>query len=267
MSEKKEEKTVNIKVNSDSKIYRAKAGNLPLENGDTVIFELDQFQDVGTIFECCATKDGNIVLDDEVMVIRKVNEKDSKRLLELKEEATATLDKCREKIEKHNLEMDLLDADISYDGKKLTFYFCSSGRVDFRSLVPDLASTFKKLIRLQQVGMRDKAKCMDSVGRCGRGTCCRKFLKGDLETVTVDMAHDQNLGQTSSNRVTGVCGKLMCCLKFELDDYKKARKNMPSPGSKIKTPEGEGIVIFANVIKNKLRVELLKDKRIVEVDC
>ena len=266
MSEK-EEKTVNIKVNSDSKIYQAKSGNLPLEIGDIVIFELDQFQDVGVVFECCATKNGSIVSDEQVMVIRKVNDKDNERLLELKAEAKATLDKCREKIEKHNLEMDLLDADISYDGKKLTFYFCASGRVDFRSLVPDLASTFKKLIRLQQVGMRDKAKCMDSVGRCGRGTCCRQFLKGDLETVTVDMAHDQNLGQTGSNRVTGVCGKLMCCLKFELDEYKKAHKEMPSSGSKINTPEGEGIVISANVIKNKLKVELLKDKRIVEVDC
>lgn len=265
MSEK-EEKNINIRVKTDGKIYKAKTGNLPLLPGDEVIFELDQFQDVGAAVECCQAREG-CVGEDEVTVIRKLTEKDKEQLLELKEEANATLPKCREKIEKHNLEMDLLNADISYDGKKLTFYFSASGRVDFRSLVPDLASTFKKLIRLQQVGMRDKAKCMDSVGRCGRETCCRKFLKGDLENISVDMAYDQNLGQMGANRVTGVCGKLMCCLKFELDEYKKAKKKMPSNGSKIKTPEGEGTVLSASVIKNKIRVELLSDKRVVEVDC
>jgi len=257
---------VNIRVKTDGKIYNAKKGNLPLENGDEVLFEMDQFQDIGTVLECCKSKD-NCVVDDEVIVIRKLTDKDKERVVTLKEEANATIPKCREKIEKHNLEMDLLDADISYDGKKLTFYFSSTNRVDFRSLVPDLASTFKKLIRLQQVGMRDKAKCMTSVGRCGRETCCRKFLKGDLENISIDMAYDQNLGQTNSNRVTGVCGKLMCCLKFELSEYKKSKKNMPLPGSKVKTPEGEGIVLSSNMIKNKIRVELLNDKRVVEVDC
>ena len=262
----KEEKKVNIKVKTDGKVYRVKAGNLPLSHGDEVIFELDQFQDIGVVVECCLSKEG-AVSEDEVIVIRKLTDKDKERLALLKEEANATLVKCREKIAKHNLEMDLLNADISYDGKKLTFYFSASGRVDFRSLVPDLASTFKKLIRLQQVGVRDRAKCMDSVGRCGRETCCRKFLKGDLENVSVDMAYDQNLGQMGSNRVTGVCGKLMCCLKFELDEYKKVKKKMPATGSKIKTPEGEGIVLSTSVIKNKIRVELLKDKRVVEADC
>lgn len=257
------DRNVNIRVKTDGKIYLAKAGNLPLVHGDEVIFELDQFQDVGVVVECCQ---GSAV-EEEVTVIRKLTEKDKERLISLKEEANATLLKCREKIEKHNLEMDLLNADISYDGKKLTFYFSASGRIDFRSLVPDLASTFKKLIRLQQVGVRDKAKCMASVGRCGRETCCRKFLKGDLENISVDMAYDQNLGQMGSNRVTGVCGKLMCCLKFELDEYKKAKKEMPVPGSKIKTPDGEGTVLSASVIKNKVRVELSSDKRVVEVDC
>jgi len=261
-----EEKIVSIKVKSDGRIYNAKTGNLPLSDGDEVIFEMDQFQDVGAVVECCQAKE-NISSEDEVMVIRKLTEKDRERLIELKAEANAMLPRCREKIVKHVLEMDLLDADISYDGKKLTFYFSASGRIDFRSLVPDLASTFKKLIRLQQVGMRNKAKCMASVGRCGRETCCRKFLKGDLENVSVEMAYDQNLGQMGSNRVTGVCGKLMCCLKFEHDEYKKAKKKMPAPGSKIKTHEGEGIVISANVIKNKIRVELIKDRRVVEVDC
>ena len=261
------DKIVNIKVTSDNKIYRGSAGNLTLDTNDKVVFEVDQFQDIGVVVDCVNPNDDESKSEDEVTIIRKLTEKDNQRLLKLKEEATATLEKCREKIKKHNLEMDLLDADISYDGKKLTFYFCASGRVDFRSLVPDLASTFKKLIRLQQVGMRDKVKCMDSVGRCGRGTCCRKFLKGDLENISAEMAQIQNLGQMGSSRVTGVCGKLMCCLRYELEEYRTAQKKMPALGSTISTKEGEGLVISVNVIKNRLRVELNKDKRVVEVDC
>jgi len=264
----KKDKEFYIKVRSDGRIHRAEVGSLDLKDSDEVLFELDQFQDVGCIVDDPKAKEQNSSIEAEVAtVIRKLTDKDKEKLLEKREEARSLLPKCQEKIEKHNLEMSLLDADISYDGKKLTFFFTSNGRVDFRSLVPDLASTFKKLIRLQQVGSRDKAKCMASVGRCGRDTCCRKFLKGDLESVTLDMAYDQNLGQMGSNRVTGVCGKLMCCLKYELKEYQEAKKKLPAPGSEVDTVEGKGIVISQNIIKNKITVELTKDKRILEVDC
>jgi len=148
----------------------------------------------------------------------------------------------------------------------LTFYFTAPGRVDFRSLVPDLASSFKKLIRLQQIGSRDKAKFFGGFGRCGQKFCCKNFLKGELENVSMEMAFEQNLGQTGANRVTGSCGKLMCCLKYENDCYKKAKKEMPAIGKKIKVDGEEGTVIEQNVVKNKVKVET-KDNRILEVDC
>ncbi len=262
--ESKEQKY--IKIKSDGKYLKAKTGNLKLESAEEVLFEKDQFQDVGIISFEIPDKEKEETTE-EATVIRKLTDKDKEKLEERKNEAKSFLEKCAEKIKKHGLTMDLLDADLSYDGKKLTFYFSSSGRVDFRSLVPDLASTFKKLIRLQQVASRNKAKCMETVGRCGREICCRKVLRNNLDNVTLEMAYEQNLGQMGTNRVTGVCGKLMCCLKYELDEYHKAKKKMPSIGSRIKTPEGEGTVLSQNVIKNKISVELDNDKRILEVDC
>lgn len=261
-------KEIYIKAKSDNKIYKASLGNLEIEIGDEVLFETDQSQETGFVLngntgECCSEQ----AESQKATIIRKLNAKDKERIVELEKEAEATLEACKEKIKKHSLEMNLLGADLSYDGKKLTFFFTAPNRVDFRSLVPDLASTFKKLIRLQQVGARDKAKCLGSYGRCGQKVCCKRFLKGDLESVTIDMAQVQNLSGMGSNRVTGACGKLMCCLKYELDYYEKIKKTMPEVGQKIKTKEGEGVVLSQNIINKKISVQLVTDNRIVEVDC
>lgn len=261
-------KEIFVRANSDGKIYKTTSGNLELNISDEVLFETEQGQEVGVLVGA-PTKEEAMLGGDEIMaIIRKLSEKDKENCTNRKNEAKETLPICREKIKKHSLSMNLLDADLSYDGKKLTFYFSAPGRVDFRSLVPDLASSFKKLIRLQQVSSRDKAKCISGVvGRCGRKVCCKDFLKGNLEDVTTEMASVQNLGQMGSNRVTGSCGKMMCCLKFELAAYEKAKKSMPEVGSQFKTKEGTGRVVSLSVIKNKIVVELNSDKRIVEVDC
>lgn len=259
-----------IKVKSDNKIYKSDSSNLETKLDDEVLFESDGSQDTGIVVSKETAKEqgaGENDTDVNVTVIRKLTPKDKEKIEERVKEAKETLELCKEKIQKHVLEMNLLGADLSYDGKKLTFYFTSPGRVDFRSLVPDLASTFKKLIRLQQVGARDKAKCLGTVGRCGQGVCCKRFLKGDLESVTLDMASEQNLGQMGSNRVTGACGKLMCCLKFELEYYEEAKKKLPPVDSEIKTADGAGIVLSQNVIKKTVLVKLKKDNRIVEENC
>lgn len=258
-----------IKVKCDNKIYVSDSGNFNVEPGDLVLFESETSQDTGFVISKESAKEQGATEGEEtrVTVIRKLTEKDQQKIAELEKEAAEMLPLCKEKIEKHGLDMNLLSAELSYDGKKLTFYFTAPGRIDFRSLVPDLASTFKKLIRLQQVGARDKAKCLGLVGRCGQGICCKRFLRGDLESVTLDMASEQNLGQMGSNRVTGACGKLMCCLKYELENYHKTRKKLPEIGSEIKTPDGIGIVKAQNVIKESVSVQLKKDNRIVEVDC
>jgi len=265
---KRKKENVNVKAKSDGRIFCVDRGNLELKDFNEVIFESDQCQEAGVIIPDNLAESGLNKEDEEgIAIIRKTTDKDKEKLNERKKEARETISQCQEKVKKHKLTMNLLDANISFDGKKLTFYFCAPTRIDFRSLIPDLASTFKKLIRLQQVGARDKAKYSGGVGRCGRTICCRSFLRDELESVTTEMAYDQNLGQMGSNRVTGACGKLMCCLKYELSYYREKKSKMPAIGSEIKTSEGQGVVLSHNVIKNKIVVELKKDKRIVEENC
>lgn len=260
----KDNNLVLIKAKSDGKVFEVDRGNMELNAGDEVLFETDQYQEVGMVVtEQEESNQGS----EEITLIRKLTDKDRQKALELQKEAQGFLPACADKIDKHKLNMELLDADLSFDGKKLTFFFSAPGRIDFRSLVPDLAATFKKLIRLQQVGARNKAKFLGAIGRCGQKICCKSFLDSDLETVTTDMACDQNLGQMGSGRITGVCGKLMCCLKYELPYYQKMKQKLPKVGSKIKTAEGEGTVISQSILKSKVVVELNKDKRVVEVDC
>lgn len=265
-------KELYIKIKSDSKIVIADAGNLDLKSGDEVLFENEQGQDIATVLseEMLKAEEDNqgvrAETDQACNIVRKLTEKDRAKVKELNEQAQATIVKCQEKVDKYKLNMSLVNAGFSYDEKKLTFYFVAPGRVDFRVLVSDLAATFQKLIRLQQVGSRDKARCLGGYGRCGCELCCRKILHGELESVTMDMAYLQNLAQMGSGRVTGSCGKLMCCLKYELETYKEAKKKMPEIGSRIKTKEGQGTVISHNVLKNIVSVKLVDD-RIVEVAC
>lgn len=259
-----------IKSRSDNKIYTVDKGNFDLDVDSMVIFESDQCQEVAKVVREDGIKSDDIMAkestDKPAVLIRRMNDKDKQVDQEKRDEGKLFIKKCQEIIEKHKLPMELLDSDLSFDGKKLTFYFTAPGRVDFRTLVSELASSFQKLIRLQQVGARDRARCTGGVGRCGQGFCCNRFLKGELEGVSIDMAYDQNIGQMGSNRVTGACGKLMCCLKYELDFYKNTKKKMPAVGTLIKTPRGGGIVVSQCIIKNKVTVEL-QDKTYLEVDC
>lgn len=257
-----------IKARSDGKIYNAEAGNIKLEPGDAILFESDQCQETAIVIsEKEATSFGNETESGEIaFLIRRLNEKDLSADAERKDEARSNLIKCKEIVAKHDLPMEMLDANLSFDGKKLTFYFSAPGRVDFRSLVSELASTFQKLIRLQQVGARDRAKFSGGIGRCGQPFCCKRFLKGELDCVSIDMAYEQNLAQANPNRVSGACGKLMCCLKYELEFYQKAKKTLPAIGSEIKVDKGKGVVVSQNVVKHSVRVELA-DRTYLEVNC
>ena len=258
-----------IKSRSDSNIYEVESGNMELKIGDRVLFESEKCQEVAVVVDLKKARAEDDQQNKEVNkaeIIRRLSEKDLEIDTERGKEARGHLEKCREIVEKHNLPMELLSADISYDGKKLTFYFSAPGRVDFRSLVSKLASTFQKLIRLQQVGARERAKCVGGVGRCGEEFCCCRFLKGNLDGATIDMAYEQNLGQMGANRATGACGKLMCCLKYELGSYRETKAKMPAIGSKIKTESGTGVVVSQCVVKNTVKVEL-SDKNFVEHNC
>ena len=152
--------------------------------------------------------------------------------------------------------MKLVGVEQTFDNAKILFYFTANGRVDFRSLVKDLASVFHTRIELRQIGVRDEAKMLGGLGPCGRPICCGSFL-GDFQPVSIKMAKEQNLS-LNPTKISGVCGRLMCCLKFEQDHYEATRKRMPKVGKEIETPEGDGIVLDVNVLKETLTVRIHK---------
>lgn len=163
---------------------------------------------------------------------------------------------CREKIEEHKLDMKLVKVEYTFDRNKLTAYFTSNGRVDFRSLVKDLAAVFRTRIELKQIGVRDEAKMLGGLGICGRPLCCSQWL-GDFQPVSIKMAKEQSLS-LNPTKISGVCGRLMCCLQYEQSQYEKTRKGMPHIGKDVITPDGRGLVIDINVLKETVKVRVAK---------
>ena len=161
---------------------------------------------------------------------------------------------CQRKIQEHQLEMKLVSVEYAFDGSKVLFYFTANGRVDFRSLVKDLASVFKTRIELRQIGVRDEARMLGGLGPCGRPICCKAFLN-DFQPVSIKMAKEQNLS-LNPTKISGVCGRLMCCLKYEQDQYEAVRKKMPRMGREIATPDGHGTVTELNVVKETVSVRI-----------
>ena len=161
---------------------------------------------------------------------------------------------CQEKILQHKLEMKLVDVEYTFDNSKIIFYFTANGRVDFRELVKDLASVFKMRIELRQIGVRDEAKMLGGLGSCGRPICCGAFL-GDFQPVSIKMAKEQNLS-LNPTKISGQCGRLMCCLKYEQAYYESALKKLPKVGREVITPDGSGIITEINVIREKVRVRM-----------
>lgn len=257
-----------LKIISTGKTIPFKETHLQLKIGDEVLIELMGCQEKAIVCDLAEGQDEEDQNNHETEtpeIIRKLNEADVIRCRELKKKAADLLPECLKRVEAHNLEMTLLDAELSFDERKLTFFFSAPSRVDFRSLVSDLASNFKKLIRLQQVGSRDQARFMDGVGRCGRRFCCRSFLRGNLDEVTLEMSRVQQLAHMGTNRITGACGKLQCCLRYELRDYEQNLKDLPKIGDEINIKEGKGRVIDLNVLLKKVTVELEEGNR-VEVE-
>ncbi len=162
-----------------------------------------------------------------------------------------------EKIQQHQLDMKLVGIEYTFDLQKLIIYFTSDGRVDFRQLVKDLAYVFKARIELKQIGVRDEAKMIGGLGACGRNLCCSTFL-GDFQPVSIKMAKEQNLS-LNPTKISGMCGRLMCCLKYEQEFYEKTRKTMPRVGRDVQTPDGIGTVIELNILKNTVKVRLKKE--------
>ncbi len=201
--------------------------------------------------------------EGEFTVLRKVTSDDLAKLDQNEKKKEEALQKCRELIKKHNLPMNLVDCEFSYDGGRMVFTFTAESRVDFRELVRDLSHHFQKSIRLQQIGVRDETKRLGDIGACGRTLCCKAYLK-QLGNVTSDLARSQQVAHRGSERISGACGRLMCCLAYEEELYTECSKGMPAIGSLLETKQGKGEVVAWNILKQSVDVRI-DDHSTIEV--
>ena len=243
-----------IRFKSNGKIYFFDKGNVTLKAGGHAIVDTARGQEFGEVaFPEKEVKESSLVLPLRA-VIRAATKEDIEHNKQNKVKEDEAFKICQTKIEAHGLEMKLIEAQYSFDNSKLLFYFTSANRVDFRELVKDLASVFKTRIELRQIGIRDEAKIMGGLGACGRALCCTTFLS-DFAQVSIKMAKEQNLS-LNSGKISGCCGRLMCCLQYEYSTYVEESKRTPSVDSTVKTREGVGIVTESNPLAGTIKVKL-----------
>ncbi|MBR2878881.1 MAG: stage 0 sporulation family protein [Clostridia bacterium] len=248
---------VGVRFKKVGKIYYFDPCKTKFEESEYVIVETQRGIEIGVVVLANRqVEDGEISVPLKP-VIRKATEADLKqeeRNVQKEKEAFYT---ALERIKKHNLDMKLIDTEYTFDGGKLLFYFTADGRVDFRDLVKDLASIFRTRIELRQIGVRDEAKMLGGLGVCGRRLCCNSFL-GEFIPVSIKMAKEQSLS-LNPTKISGTCGRLMCCLKYEQDTYDALAKDLPGYGALVKTPDGEGSVVKVEILQKKIGVKLSGD--------
>lgn len=250
-------KVTGVRFKKAGKIYYFDPKDIDIQKGDYVIVETARGIEFGEAVIGLKNISEEEIVAPLKSVIRKANEEDISKHSENKKQEQEAFDICVNKIEKHELDMKLIDVEYTFDNNKIIFYFTADGRVDFRELVKDLASVFRTRIELRQIGVRDEAKMIGGLGPCGRPMCCSTFL-GEFAPVSIKMAKEQNLSLNPS-KISGICGRLMCCLTYEQDTYESIREVMPKVNSKVKTPYGDGIVINNNIVKESLKVRISYD--------
>ena len=245
---------VGVRYKEVGKVYYFDPDGHTLKKGDKVIVETARGIECGEI-----AMDNRDVNEDEIVkplkkLLRIATEDDLKKVEENKEKEKKAFEICEKNIAKHKIDMKLVDIEYTFDNSKILFYFTADGRVDFRELVKDLASVFHTRIELRQIGVRDESKMLGGIGICGRPFCCGSFL-GDFQPVTVKMAKEQGLS-LNPTKISGVCGRLMCCLKYEQDAYEHLLRITPKVGAIVDTPEGRGRVVDVNLLRGNLKVQL-----------
>ena len=245
---------VGVRFKKLGKIYFFNPGNLQVSNGDFVIVETSQGEEYGEVSIANRKVPEEKIVAPLKKVIRVATEKDKKHYEDNKRKEKEALDICLKKIKEHNLDMILTDVEYTFDNSKLLFYFTADGRIDFRELVKDLAAIFKTRIELRQIGVRDEVKRIGGNGVCGRELCCCSFLS-NFETVSIKMAKEQNMSLNPS-KISGNCGRLMCCLKYEQDVYEEKLKRIPRIGAIVSTEDGEGTVDGVETLKERVRVKI-----------
>ncbi len=247
---------IGVRFKNAGKLYYFDPGPLWPTAGDAVIVETVRGLEYGEVVTGVKEVSDELITPPLKKVIRVATAEDALHDAENRRKERAAMDLCQKKIAEHKLPMKLVGCEYTFDNAKILFYFTSDKRVDFRSLVKDLAAAFHTRIELRQIGVRDEAKMMGGLGMCGRPVCCAQFL-GDFQPVSIKMAKEQNLS-LNPTKISGICGRLMCCLKYEEDHYEATRKRMPRMGKEVITPDGVGTVVDLNILKETVRVRIPK---------
>lgn len=251
---------ISVKFRDGGKAYYFDPAVNHVKAGSKVIVETQSGKELGTVSE------GNHKVEDKNIVqplckmLRFANEKDFKKIEENKQKEKDALKICESMVESHKLDMKLVNVEYSFDGSRIVFFFTSDGRVDFRELVKDLAAHFHTRIELRQIGVRDEAKMLGGIGICGQPYCCKQFLS-DFQTVSIKMAKEQGLS-LNPTKVSGSCGRLMCCLKYEQDAYEHLNSFTPPVGATVKTEDGLAVVTDVNLITGNLFVKMLDGDKV-----
>ena len=246
-------KVVGIRFRNAGKIYYFGPGKLQLKAGMHAIVETARGVEMGTVMTDPREVSEESVVQPLKPVIRIATEQDEKQAEKNRQKEKEAFKICLEKIAKHKLDMKLVEAEYTFDNNKLLFYFTADGRIDFRELVKDLAAVFRTRIELRQIGVRDETKIMGGYGICGRELCCHTFLS-EFAPVSIKMAKEQNLS-LNPTKISGVCGRLMCCLKHEQDTYEYLNEKLPNVGDFVRTTDGnKGEVLSVSVLRQKVRI-------------
>lgn len=249
---------IGVRFRTAGKVYYFDPKGLDFKRNDHVIVETARGVEYGTVVMPPTDVEDEKVIQPLKPVIRKATEEDAKTEEKNREKEKNAYKICLEKIHKHQLEMKLIDAEYTFDNNKVLFYFTADGRIDFRELVKDLAAVFKTRIELRQIGVRDETKILGGIGMCGRPLCCHSYLS-DFVPVSIKMAKEQNLS-LNPTKISGICGRLMCCLKNEEDTYEELNRKLPNVGDNVTTDDGfKGEVASVNVLRQLVKV-------IIEVD-
>ncbi len=248
---------IGIRFKEVGKVYYFSPKGKQLTIGDKVIVETARGVECGEVVIPNREVDDKAVVQPLKPIIRIAGKEDFKRIEENAAKETEIMETFTKKIAEHKLKMKPIDVEYTFDGSKILFYFSAENRVDFRELVKDLASVYRTRIELRQIGVRDEAKMLGGLGICGRPFCCASFL-GEFQPVSIKMAKEQSLS-LNPTKISGTCGRLMCCLKYEQDSYEALLKITPKIGALVETPDGQGVVEDSNLLTGVLKVKLKKN--------
>ena len=245
---------IGVRFKKAGKVYYFDPNGLWPKPGENVVVETARGVEYGEAVTSPRTVDDAQVVQPLKKVVRIATEEDTRRAEQNAQHEIEAFKICQDRVKKHKLDMKLVSVEHTFDNSKIIFYFTADGRVDFRELVKDLASVFKMRIELRQIGVRDEAKMLGGLGSCGRPICCGAFL-GDFQPVSIKMAKEQGLS-LNPTKISGLCGRLMCCLKYEQDNYEAVLKRLPKIGKDLVTPDGVGVLTEINAIREMVKVRI-----------